>query len=360
MPGTVQLTRGKDRSAAVTALTRATGGRVGLGGVLADLNRVAERSSAPGTAAAWAFRWDRADSRSRRWWPQGITTSADASPDETYAGRSLVITSSYAKHIDGVAQGARISVVDVTDPDRLRYRNVLLVRAVLDDDGAVDLRPVHAHAGGIVWRGRHLHVAATAKGVCTFDLDDIVPMGAGAGQPGMGRQPDGSLRAHGYRYVLPLHHSYDATADETTPLRYSFISLVHRSSGAAAGDEMLAGEYGRGDMTTRLVRFPIDPDGLPLLDTEGSVTPQFHTVGGTHRMQGAVEVDGRLYVTTSAGPLRRGSVWTGSTLLARHRRVLPVGPEDIAYWPSTDRLWTVTEYPDARLVLAIDRSRFDH
>ena len=38
---------------------------------------------------------------------------------------------------------------------------------------------------------------------------------------------------------------------------------------------------------------------------------------------------------------------------------LPPGPEDIAYWPDTDRLWSQSEHPGARWVFAVDRSRLD-
>ena len=38
-------------------------------------------------------------------------------------------------------------------------------------------------------------------------------------------------------------------------------------------------------------------------------------------------------------------------------RALPVGPEDISYWPSTDLLWSLTEYPGRRFVFAMERAR---
>jgi len=38
---------------------------------------------------------------------------------------------------------------------------------------------------------------------------------------------------------------------------------------------------------------------------------------------------------------------------------LPVGPEDVTYWPSTDLLWSLTEYPGRRFVFAIKRAQFD-
>ena len=41
------------------------------------------------------------------------------------------------------------------------------------------------------------------------------------------------------------------------------------------------------------------------------------------------------------------------------RKAIPVGPEDISYWRSTDRLWSVTEYPGHRYVFCMARSTFD-
>ena len=357
MPGTVHLARGPERAEAIEELVRVCGGRVGLAGVLDDVNRTARPAYAPGTAVEWAFRWDRQDSLSRRWWPQGITTSDDAgagtAAGETYADRAVVVTTAYSKHLDGLAKGCRVSVADVTDPQRVRYRHVLLVEAALDDDGEVDLRPLRAHAGGAVWRGRHLHVAATAKGLHTFDVADVVRVEV-TGRPDLlGRQPDGRMAGYGHRYVLPVRWSHTAGAAGTTALRYSFVSLSHGSS-----PELLAGEYGRGDMTTRLVCFPLGDDSLPDGDDVGVITPQLLGVGGVAQMQGAVLVDGHLHVTTSNGRFRRGSLWSGSTELLRHPRTLPVGPEDISWWPSTDRLWSLTEYPGSRMVFNLDRSRF--
>ena len=37
---------------------------------------------------------------------------------------------------------------------------------------------------------------------------------------------------------------------------------------------------------------------------------------------------------------------------------MPVGVEDITYWPSTDQLWSLSEYPGHRYVFAMDRAYF--
>ncbi len=351
----VHLVRSRDRGPENDALAAATGGRVGLRGVLADLNRAGRVVAAP-QAASYAFAWDEEDARSRRWWPQGITSSSDACPEEQYDGRDVLVTTSYSKVLRGLGKGARISVVDLTDPERVRYRHVLLVTATLDDAGRTALRPVAAHAGGIVWNGPYLHVAGTAKGIHTFHVDDVVAV-TGTDRPDLlGPLPGGGVGGFGHRYVLPVRCAHRAVSEEgVEPLRYSFLSLT-RESGAA---EVVAGEYGRGRMTTRLLRLDLDDSGLFACDEAGVTRPRLLEPGGVERMQGAVSVERRLYVTTSNGPRGMGSVWVGHPGgLRRFPYALPPGPEDICYRPAGDRLWTVTEYPRRRLVLALDRGHF--
>lgn len=339
----VHLAAGRDRRAAADALASRYGGRVGLEGVLADLDRLGHDLLSSGSAARWAFSWDHEDNRSKRWWPQGITSSADADPtSEEYAGRRLLVTSSYSKKLDGVSKGCRITVVDVTDEGRVRYRHVLLADVRLTAAGEPVVQPVHAHAGGIVWSGGLLHVAATRSGIHTFRLDDITAV-----------PPEVGL---GHRSVLPLHRTWAArTEDGAEPMRYSFLSLG-RDGGTRS---LLAGEYGNGRSTRRIVTYALDGEGAPATDAQGTAAPTLLCAQGPSRMQGAVSVDGRLHVVTSNGRRGRGSLWVGPPdRLTRVKRVLPPGPEDITYWPSRDELWTVTEYPGRRQVLALERSRF--
>jgi hypothetical protein len=340
----LHLAQGRERGTDVDAFAARHGGRVGLEGVLADLNRTAPPAFATGSAATWGFRWDEEDNDSKRWWPQGITSSADAAldPSDEYAGRRLLVTTSYSKTVDGLNKGCRISVVDITEEQPVRYRHVLLVAVGLDDAGQPELRPVNAHAGGIVWSGGHLHVAATARGLYTFHVDDVVAVPTETGL--------------GHRYVLPLRTSWAArTPEGVEPLRYSFLSIARER----AERTMLVGEYGRGRMTRRMLTYPLDATGQPAADDAGAVTPTM-LPDGPEKMQGAVSVDGTLYVVTSNGRHGRGSLWAGAPgALHRHAKVLPPGPEDLTYWPSRNELWTPTEYPGRRFVLALDRKRFD-
>jgi hypothetical protein len=341
-PG-IHLTRTDENVDEIEALAALAGGRAGLASMLDDLNRQGRRAFLAGRflgrAVHRGYTWDAADRRDPHWWPQGVTTSADASDTEDIHGRRLVVVSWYAKH----DQGARLTFLDL---DTRRYRHVLLVVPSLTD-GVLSLEPLRVHAGGIVWLGPYLHIAATARGVMTCRLDDLT------------RVPDGVGRTtYGYRYVLPVRFSYRAvTGDGTERLRYSFLSLDR----AAEPMQLVVGEYGSPRQTRRLARYPLDPETFVLaVGDDGSTRPPALDDEGAVRMQGAAIARGTWYVTASTGPWVPGSVYVGRPgEWRRYRWATPMGPEDVTWWPSTDLLWSVSEHPRRRWVFSMRRSWFD-
>ena len=169
----------------------------------------------------------------------------------------------------------------------------------------------------------------------------------------LGPQPDGTIAGYGHRYLLPVHCAYDATTDDgVEPFRYSFLSLA-RSDGPPG---LLAGEYGHGGMTTRLLTHPFDEaTDLLTADEDGISVPLLLEHGGVPRMQGVVAALGKLYVTSSRGRYRLGSLYVGRPGHLREvSDALPVGPEDVCHWPSRGQLWSLTEYPRQRLVFTVD------
>lgn len=311
------------------------GARVGVQGVLADLPRRVRRTFAPtprllGRKVTTALTWEAADRRDPEWWPQGISTSVHTGVD-----RDALVVSWYSKS----GAGSRISLVDLATR---RYQHVLLAEPTTVD-GRPGMKPLAIHAGGLVWHGPYLHVAATGRGFVTCRFDDLL------------RVPDGSgLETHGHRYVLPVRFTYQARTDEGfAKLRYSFLSLDRSND----PPWLVAGEYGSVKQTRRLARFPTDAatgllatgeDGLsrPVLDERGEV-----------RMQGAVVADGSYYVTASQGQWKPGTVYAGRPGAFRaHRFATPPGPEDLVWWPATDLLWSVTEHPRRRWIYAMRRS----
>jgi hypothetical protein len=354
-PG-VHLERTAECVDEITALAAVFGGAVGVDGVLNDLNRQARRARGWfGRAVSTAYTWDRADRRTWRWWPQGITTSADASDTEDIGGRRVLVVSWYSKEIHGENQGSRLTFLDL---DTLRYRHVLLVVPTIVE-GGVTLEPLKVHAGGIVWWGPYLHIAATARGFMTCRVDDLmrVPEELSAENLKAHGVSGAAAAAYGHRYVLPVRFTHRAYADDgQAKLRYSFLSL-DRTPPAT----LVAGEYGNASQTTRLARFPLDASSS-LLETgeDGKARPVELEPRGVTQMQGATIAKGRWYVSVSHGPLALGSIFVGAPGDLRRRRfATPMGPEDITYWPSTDTLWSVSEHPHCRWIYAMKRAWFD-
>ncbi|MET0999719.1 MAG: hypothetical protein ABWX73_13460, partial [Marmoricola sp.] len=101
----IHLRRTDENTHDIEAAVERLGRRVSIAGVLAHLNRQAVRTPVPGQAVEWGFRWNESDVTTQRWWPQGITTSADASDTEDIDGRRLLMTSWYSKAVGGQNRG---------------------------------------------------------------------------------------------------------------------------------------------------------------------------------------------------------------------------------------------------------------
>ncbi len=323
-----RLTVRRARPERVEALARRFP-RIGLDALLAGATGRPSRgrwTAVPAPAAVTGFRWSRRDGRDRDWWPQGIDVRAD--PD---GARTLAI-SWYARSRPGGPRGARIAFVRLRPGERPRYWSVLLVEA--GDSG--EPRPVETHAGGLAWVGNRLHIASTFDGIRVFDVRDILD----ASRPGLldrrGIGPGGA------RALLPQREHW-VPADGGERMRYSFL--------AAGREGLIAGEYVRDDPAGRLIelRRPHGADEATVAASlAASVTP------GIPRMQGAALVDGRWFVSASTGNAP-GDLWVGEPgHLVRHAGVLPPGPEDLAFEPGTRMLWTLSEHPRRRWVLAVD------
>lgn len=347
----VHLTPGADRAREIDVLNAVVGPPVGLEAVLAGASRragPARLGRVLGRAVTEAFSWDAEDARDPRWWPQGVSSSADASADEHVAGRALLVTTSYARPVGGTSHGCRVTFVDLAT---LRYDHVLLVLPGIDDRGAPTLAPVRAHAGGIAWHGSWLHVAATAKGLVSARVEDVLAAGAGEGLGVV----DGRVAAYGHRFVLPVRLAHRAGSDPGHEgFRHSFVSLDRSEQRPA----LVTGEYARRGRSRRLARYEVDPGtGLPLTGDDGTARP-VEVADGVEGMQGAVVHRGRHLISTSHGPWLPGSIWSGRPDdLRRHPLAVPMGPEDLTRWPSTGRVWTVTEHPRRRWFLAVREDR---
>jgi hypothetical protein len=330
---------------------------VGMTGLLAARGRRAYRARVPG-AASVGYRWGLRDTVSPTWWPQGIATGR-------HNGNPVIITSWFAQPRRGIKMGARISVIDLRDRARPRYHHVLLVEPKRRA-GTVVFEPVEVHAGGIVWTGDRLLVAATHGGIREFHLGDILRTPT----VGVLRRPTGLF---GYRHILPqaaVHGPPDG--QKRKGMRYSFLSLESGvdpvsapllsargdSAGSVASAEpgqpappvrLITGEYAK-DTGGRLGRMHL---------TEGRSTMHDLHVPNIVEMQGAVVHNGVWFVNASRGDKQGGDLWVGSpSRMTRHAGVLPPGPEDTAVSADDNQVWSVTEFPWKRWIYAIDLSHW--
>lgn len=328
--------------------------RVGLEGVLGDLDRAAAPCPVPGAAAGAGYTWDDDDRSDPSWWPQGVASIRSG---------DVLLVSWYARRRGQLpGPGSRISVLDRTCPSGPRYRHVLLV-APHRRLGVPGMSAVRVHAGGIAVHGDVLYVADTLFGVRLFSLADVLrvprrPRSASARSEidRLGRSLRG-FRAHGYGYVLPqlMTLRVPLTAG-TRRLRHSFLSI-----GSLGGrPNLVVGEYRRAaDAPPRLVRYPLDgAGGLPSTDHAGRLRPLEVHEDQPRRMQGAAVHDSTWFVSASSGEGVNGDLYTGAPgAWVRSRGVLPPGPEDLDWSRPGEELWSVTEWPGQRWIFPISTDR---
>ena len=329
--------------------------RVGLDGVLADLDGVGQACPVPGPAAGDGFTWEQGDGDDPTWWPQGVAVVRSG---------AVLLTSWYAKRRRLLhTQGSRISVVDRGDPSHPRYRHVLLVTPRRWP--RLSLGRVPVHAGGITVLGDLLYVADTFAGVRVFDLGDIarVPRRRldallpwrGAGTWTLGRRLTGGFTAYGYAYVLPQR--LRLRVPRRSGLRWSFLSVAQTEDGR----DLVVGEYRRKGSNPRLARYRLDPaTGLPAVGADGRCLPVEVHERAPVRMQGVAVHGSRWWVSASAGEGVPGDLHVGVPgAFRRHRGVLPPSPEDLDWSRPGEQLWCLTEWPGHRFVFPLATAPWD-
>jgi hypothetical protein len=262
------------------------------------------------------FAWDGADAADQRWYPQGISSSHDASPDGLWHGREILLVS-WA--LDNHA-AVRVSVAELERGEVRRYRHVLLGEPVRAPwERRVRLRPVRVHAGGIAWVGSHLWVADTLRGLRAFALDEILELASG-------------------ELVVPQvgAHRLPLVATLSGGPRFSFLSLERPASGPP---ELVSGEYRDKRPGARIVRWPLPEPAAPVAALEA------FRVESTN-LQAALAVDGRLLLCSSAG--RRPGRLAACEQRGRGGATVhswATGPEDLTLLRERGLVFSLTERP---------------
>jgi hypothetical protein len=306
------------------------------------------------------------------WTPQGVAVSPPGTGDvmvSWYKGSSVRVTLSARPTVD-------------TDGS---YRAITLLVPSASAPYASDLS---VHAGGIAWVGHYLYVADTYNGFRVFDLDQIYKVSTGestVGDSGGSFYADGSPYALFQigRYVYGNGSSDRCNADRDsgdgnypdapdTDLCFSTLSTDLSFSTPS----LITSEYRVGAAITasianqepvRVVRWPLNSDGLLAADSSGVVDSV--KVYGTYtpRIQGAVAhvatqstTDGDEPVTTvyldtsdgsSLGTIYSDRGWRDPWSIAG-----VLHGEGIDYNASEDRLWGVTEGSGQRMLFWVYRT----
>jgi hypothetical protein len=328
--------------------------RVTLADIAGDLNRTAEvvpAAQVPGTAPGVrrAFRWQAGDESVPYWIPQGITGSFDGAAAGTVAGKKLVLVSWYYERTQEpgstAEKGVRIAIADVTDPDAVRYRFALLVEPTGTSE-APSFTSIPIHAGGLAWIGDRLYVPVTGSGFRVFDLANILRVDATDDR--IGRDAAGAYAAYGYQYAIP---QIERIVDQSTcnPV-FSFVAYD------ATSRSLVTGEYSATSIGGRLFRWPLAPSGeLAVTNLDRTIPDAAYVMNESH-VQGAIAHDGTWWLSSSrpaggAGELLRVREATASVTLGWSD-----SPEDLAYDPQRDSVWSLTESLDQRYVFEVART----
>ncbi len=271
------------------------------------------------------FRWEDGNESEPDWRPQGITGSADGYPNEMARNRKVLITS---WHHEPAPEYARLTLHDTTESNTgAKYRHVLLV--LPGAGGNISL--LQSHAGGLAWIGKYLYVASTDR-LRVFKLDNIIKV-----------RPERRGEVLTYDYILPQSGEYAAP-------NYAFSSVsLDRSGGQPA---LVTAEFRLNKGGGRILRFPLLKNGLMGASRTAAAAWKAKDIPN---VQGALMRNGRFALTSSYGDGNPSKLYTGArNTTMRVTEWSRPGAEDLFLVPSSNRLYTLTEFENSRRVFAVD------
>ncbi|MBY8872359.1 hypothetical protein K7640_10960 [Micromonospora sp. PLK6-60] len=348
----------------------------GVDWVLANANRSLEPLScqtgsgkamyhlAAGGTGEYGFCWDETgsstdDPSTTVWYPQGITTTADAYDNRTYDGVQAVATTWYSSDAGHV----RVSLAPAAGySSGAKYRHLLLVNP---GSGGTFSAVSDCHAGGAMWYGTMLYVACTDH-IKLFSWDHLWSADTTSYcADRVGRYSDnGTTRfcASGYAYLM-------AQVGQITPtsgnVRFSSLALDR----AASPDKLVVSQYSTSN-GGKIWRYDLDyTTRLPKV-TAPSTTTQAYDVWSMPwaRVQGAVTRGDNFWFHSSGGSdfygkLRYWNATAGNPVKTYNGAH---GAEAISYWGwgdgaggQPDMLYTLSEHPGYRAVIAIRQGDFN-
>lgn len=307
------------------------------------------------------FLFQEDDLESKKWFPQGISSTGDADKSGKVDGEKYLLVAWYNdSNVGGslVEPHARVSLINVSNPYHVTYRHLLLVNPIFNEDGRPSFEAVDSHCGGIVWFGRWLYVASNST-LRVFDMEAITDI--------KGQYPDyadsdyigyldGKYQAAGYRYIVPQVAIY-TIVDEHRGKYFDTLSLDQstdppRLVAAAYINTNPELEYDKDLDNAVVVFFDLDPSSGLLASSAGIAEASDAAYTGQQYIQGV--------------HARGDTVWFSlGTIFKLIRRKIgsdsgdeygwAIGNEGITFFPNLDELWTVTEKEGARVCFYIYR-----
>ncbi len=174
-------------------------------------------SHKPKATKPYVFRWDKSDTKSNTWWPQGVSGNGNS---DLGGNKRLIMNSWYSKK----KHGARITIMDMTNPAKIEYRHILLVESTdrKYDFNKLNMKasyqekynayskegkysPVFTHAGGVSWYKNFVYIADTRTGIRVFDLNKIFKTEGKKGKKDNKKcgYINGKYHAFNYGYAIP-------------------------------------------------------------------------------------------------------------------------------------------------------------
>jgi hypothetical protein len=192
-------------------------------------------SHKPKETKPYVFRWDKGDTKTKTWWPQGVSGNGNS---DLGGNKRMIMNSWYSKG----KHGGRITIMDISDPAKIQYRHILLVESVDRKYTYEELRmsekyqkeyksypatnkytPVQTHAGGVSWYKNFVYIADTRTGIRVFDLNKIFKTEGKKGKKNNEKCGfvNGKYHAFNYEYAIPQVAIYHVTGASN----FSCISL---------------------------------------------------------------------------------------------------------------------------------------
>ncbi|OBT95345.1 hypothetical protein VE01_06650 [Pseudogymnoascus verrucosus] len=287
--------------------------------------------------------WNDGDDDTKKYYPQGISSSGDALGNGKYEGHSVWAVSWYQK--EAAANEKKKARISFIDRSTHKYRHVLLVEPSADDD----FKEVSVHAGGIMWYGDALYVVDTDNGLRVFNVSSMWAVGAG---DRVGKDPKtGKYSANNYAYVLPQMWKFDWKSKQPdSPFRHSWVSLDRSTT----PDSLIIGEYQETDVKTpiRVIRYPLDYTTRKLATTANVATATWASCINILKMQGGMSWKGKFYFARSASPAADLWSWIPGNAAKLAKGWFPAGAEDLSYHEARGEWYTLTEYAGDRRIVA--------